>query len=217
MTDRDMPRQASIETPPPVVIDEARNRRIGWYVGGTVAFMLAASYAAVPLYEMFCRATGYGGTPMVATAAPKAIGDRVISIRFDANVAGGLGWQFQPEVAEIKVRVGEVKTVSYTVKNPRSEATTGIASFNVTPEQTGAFFNKISCFCFTEQTLGPGESRTEEVVFFIDPDISKEKELDPITSITLSYTFFPAKNGGKPLADAGQLTGSRGARETVSK
>ena len=216
----DAPRPSSIDPAPPapVTIDAARNKRVAIYVVASFFFMLGASYAAVPLYDLFCKTTGYGGTTMVATRAPDQISDRVFSIRFDANVAAGLGWRFEPEVTEIKVRAGEVKTVGYTLRNLRQEATTGIASYNVTPEQTGGYFNKIACFCFTEQTLAPGEARTEEVVFFVDPAISKDRELDSVHTITLSYTFFPAKSGNKPLADAGQLTGSRAnAPETVAK
>lgn len=216
----DAPRPPSIDPalPAPVTIDAARNKRVAIYVVASFFFMLGASYAAVPLYDLFCKTTGYGGTTMVATRAPDRISDRVFSIRFDANVAAGLGWRFEPEVTEIKLRAGEVKTVGYTLRNLRSEPTTGIASYNVTPEQTGGYFNKIACFCFTEQTLAPGEARTEEVVFFVDPAISKDKELDSVHTITLSYTFFPAKSGNKPLADAGQLTGSRAnAPETVAK
>ncbi|KAF0230337.1 MAG: cytochrome c oxidase assembly protein subunit [Beijerinckiaceae bacterium] len=207
-----------VEAPAPVVVDDARNIRVAGYVVAGFLFMLGASYAAVPLYDLFCRTTGYGGTPMVASRAPDRISDRVFTIRFDANVAAGLGWRFEAETSEISIRAGEVKTVAYTLRNPRAEPTTGIASYNVTPEQTGGYFNKIACFCFTEQTLGAGQSRTEEVVFFIDPDITKVRELDHIHTITLSYTFFPAKSAAKPLADAGQLTGPRvSAGGTVSK
>lgn len=209
MTDAPRPSPTDPALPAPVVIDAARNKRVAIYVAAGFFFMLGASFAAVPLYDLFCRTTGYGGTTMVATRAPDEISSRVFTVRFDANVAAGLGWRFEPEVGEIKVRAGEVKTVGYTLRNIRTEASTGIASYNVTPEQTGGYFNKIACFCFTEQTLAPGEARTEEVVFFIDPAISKDKELDAVHTITLSYTFFPAKSGNKPLADAGQLTGSR--------
>jgi cytochrome c oxidase assembly protein subunit 11 len=194
----------------PVVIDARSNQRVAGFVVAGVLTMLGAAYAAVPLYDLFCRVTGFGGTPMVASQAPATISDRVFTIRFDANVAPGLGWRFTPEVPTITLRAGEVKTVSYTVRNMRESATTGIASFNVTPAQTGGYFNKIACFCFTDLTLQPGEERAEEVVFFIDPAISKERELDSIVEITLSYTFFPAKSGAKPLADAGQLTSGAG-------
>lgn len=195
--------------PKPVVIDRAGNRRVAAYAATAFFVMLGASFAAVPLYDLFCKTTGYGGTPQVATKAPDSITGRVFKIRFDANVAAGLGWRFEPEVGEIAIRAGEVKTVGYTIRNIRPEKSVGIASYNVTPEQTGAYFNKIACFCFTEQTLAPGEARTEEVVFFIDPDIAKNRELDSVHTITLSYTFFPAKSGVNPLADAGQLATPR--------
>lgn len=204
--------------PPPVVIDESRNRKVAAYVVLTFCVMLGASFAAVPLYDLFCRVTGYGGTTMVATRAPDTITDREFKIRFDANVAAGLNWRFEPEVPHIRIRAGEVKTVAYTIRNAGTVPTTGIASYNVAPDQTGAYFNKIACFCFTEQTLQPGEARTEEVVFFVDPEMSKNRELDSIHTITLSYTFFPSKNPAKPLADAGKLTApSAEAGSAVSK
>ena len=189
--------------PAPVILDPRKNKRVALITLGVFCFMLAGSFAAVPFYDMFCRMTGYGGTTMVATKAPERISERIFTIRFDSNVAPGLGWVFEPEVNTLTLRAGEVKTVGYRVRNPRQEASTAIASYNVTPEQTGAYFNKLACFCFTELTLQPGESRAEEVVFFVDPDISKDKALDHIHTITLSYTFFPVKNGTKPLADAG--------------
>lgn len=212
--EKDIPPPAK---PAPVIIDPARNRRVALYSLGAFCLMLGASFAAVPLYDLFCKTTGYGGTPQVAKQAPARVSDRVFKVRFDSNVAPGLDWKFKPEAEEITIRAGEVKTVGYMVQNRAPRETTGIASFNVSPEQTGAYFNKIACFCFSEVTLKPGETRSEEVVFFIDPDIEKNRELDAVQTITLSYTFFPAKSGAKPLADAGQLTGSRDTRETVSK
>ncbi|MGL5447067.1 MAG: cytochrome c oxidase assembly protein [Rhabdaerophilum sp.] len=186
----------------PVVIDARRNLRVaGFALGGTL-FMLGMSFAAVPLYDMFCRVTGYGGTTQVAMKAPDRVSERAFTIRFDANVNAGLNWRFEPEFTSVEVKGGEVRTMSYTVRNLGALPVTGIASYNVTPDQSGAWFNKIACFCFNEITLQPGEARSEEVVFFVDPDISKEKSLDHIRQITLSYTFFPAKNFGKPVADA---------------
>lgn len=211
------PENATANRPEPVVVDARRNGRVALSLFGGVAFMLGAAYAAVPLYDLFCKTTGFGGTPVVAKQAPARVSERVFKVRFDANVAPGLGWKFQPEAEEITIRAGEVRTVGYTISSRRTQETVGIASFNVSPDQTGGYFNKISCFCFTDVTLKPGETRSEEVVFFIDPDIEKNRELDSVDTITLSYTFFPARSGVKPLADAGQLAGSRAERETVSK
>lgn len=192
--------------PPPAMPDGRRNARVALMAAGGFFFMFGLSFAAVPLYDMFCRLTGYGGTPMLASQAPAAISDRIFAIRLDANVAPGLGWRFEPEVETLRLRAGEVRTVSYRLVNRRDVATTGIASYNVSPDQAGAWFNKIACFCFTEITLKPGEARTEEVTFFIDPEIAREKTLDALATITLSYTFFPARSGAKPLAAAGSLT-----------
>jgi len=186
-----------------VLPDSRRNWRVAGLAFGGALFMLGLSFAAVPLYDLFCRTTGYGGTTQVAAKAPERVSERVFTVRLDANVASGLGWRFEPEVESITLRAGEVKTVGFRVRNIRNEASTGIASYNVTPEQSGLYFNKIACFCFNELTLKPGEVRAEEVVFFIDPDMSKDKTLDFIETITLSYTFFPAKPASRPLADAG--------------
>lgn len=203
--------------PEPVVIDARRNRRVAGYALGTFLFMLGASFAAVPLYDLFCKTTGFAGTPLVAKVAPTAVAEREFTVRLDANVAAGLGWKFTPEVETLTLRAGEVKTVGYSVKNVKGEAVTAVASYGVLPEQTGPYFNKLACFCFTDVTLQPGEEKREEVVFFIDPAIVKEAQLDPVKVITLSYTFFAAK-GQKPLADAGTTITARGeARETQAK
>jgi cytochrome c oxidase assembly protein subunit 11 len=198
--------QPQDKRPAAPVIDPRRNARVAGLVLGGTLFMLGMSFAAVPLYDLFCRVTGYGGTTQVAMKAPDRVSERHFTIRFDANVAPGLGWRFEPEFGTVSVRGGEVKTVSYTVRNLTDRAVTGIASYNVTPDQAGGWFNKIACFCFNEITLQPGEARTEEVVFFVDPEISKEKSLDHLQMITLSYTFFPVKSASKPVADARILT-----------
>ena len=165
-----------------------------------VAFgMLGASFAAVPLYDLFCKVTGFGGTPMIGTAGAGKILDRTMAVRFDANVAPGLGWKFEAESSEIKVRVGETQTVFYKMTNRSDRTVTGIATYNVAPEKGAAYFVKIQCFCFTEHRLEPGESMDAPVVFYIDPDIAKNRELQTLPSMTLSYTYFPAK-AGQPLA-----------------
>jgi cytochrome c oxidase assembly protein subunit 11 len=169
--------------------------------GLVVALMVGASYAAVPFYNWFCRATGFNGTTQVATSAPKTKTGRMIAVRFDSNVAGGLPWKFEPEQNEINVRIGDVVTVYYNVTNQAARSTTGQAAYNVTPLTVGAYFNKINCFCFTEQTMAPGEKREMAVVFYVDPSIVKDEEQDGLNTITLSYTFYPVKNPEpKPVA-----------------
>ncbi|WP_306227180.1 cytochrome c oxidase assembly protein [Bosea beijingensis] len=166
-----------------------------------VAFgMLGVSFAAVPLYNLFCKVTGFGGTPMTGTAGADKIIDRTIAVRFDANVAPGLGWKFEAESPEIKARVGETQTVFYKMTNRSDRTVTGIASYNVAPEKSAAYFVKIQCFCFTEHTLKPGESFTAPVVFYIDPEIAQNRELDGVHAITLSYTYFASKSG-QPVAE----------------
>jgi cytochrome c oxidase assembly protein subunit 11 len=170
--------------------------------GFVVVLMVAASYAAVPFYNWFCRATGFNGTTQVATSAPSAAPlGRKIAIRFDSNVAGGLPWKFEPEQTEIEVRIGEVTTVFYTVTNQSARVTTGQAAYNVAPLTVGSYFEKINCFCFTEQTMAPGEKREMPVVFYVDPSIVKDSDNDGLNTITLSYTFYPVRDPViKPLA-----------------
>jgi len=179
---------------------ERRNRRTGWIVTGVVFTMLGLSFAAAPLYDLFCRTTGYGGTPMVARQAAKTIGNKLYSVRFDVGVASGLNWRFEAEQPSIEVKPGQVATMRYTVRNLGAAESTGIASFNVVPEITGGYFNKLECFCFTEQTLKAGESREETVVFFLDPEIETDKTMTHVDTITLSYTFHTAKTANKPIA-----------------
>jgi cytochrome c oxidase assembly protein subunit 11 len=170
--------------------------------GGVVALMVGASYAAVPFYNWFCRATGFNGTTQVATSAPTT-GPiaRKIAVRFDSNVAPGLPWKFEPEQNEIDVNIGQVVTVFYTVTNQAARTTAGQAAYNVAPLTVGSYFQKINCFCFTEQTMAPGEKREMPVVFYVDPSIAADHENDGLNTITLSYTFYPVKDPVvKPLA-----------------
>ena len=169
--------------------------------GFVVAFMVGASYAAVPLYNWFCRATGFNGTTQVATSSPEKSLERHISVRFDSNISGGLPWKFEPEKTSIDVKIGEVVTVYYTVTNQAARATTGQAAYNVAPLTVGSYFQKINCFCFTEQTFGPGEKRELAVVFYVDPKIAENRDYDELNSITLSYTFYPVRDPEpKPVA-----------------
>lgn len=175
-----------------------------------VAGMVGMSFAAVPLYRIFCAVTGYAGTTQQATRAPDATLDRVIKIRFDANIGNGLGWSFRPAERQVRVKVGAVAEVSFVAENRGTTRTTATAAFNVTPLQVGAYFNKITCFCFTDQTLEPGEKVSLPVVFFVDPSIAEDRNLDVVDTITLSYTFYPAEpQPTRPLAAAkmGEATG----------
>jgi cytochrome c oxidase assembly protein subunit 11 len=174
--------------------------------GAFVALMVGAAYAAVPLYNWFCRTTGFGGTPQVANAGPQNALERTIKVRFDANVMPGLAWKFEPEQTEIIVRIGQVVTAFYKVTNQTARETLAQASYNVTPLTVGAYFQKINCFCFTEQRVGPGETRDMPVVFYVDPKIVEDAEQNDLDTITLSYTFYPLRTPSRPVT---------GTRESV--
>ena len=171
--------------------------------GVFVAAMVGLDYASVPLYDWFCRTTGFGGRTQVATAAPQGAPGRTITVRFDANVTGGLPWRFVPEQTSIDVRIGEVFTVNYVATNLAARETVGQAAYNVAPSTTGAYFQKINCFCFTEQRLAAGEKREMPVVFYVDPALAKDSELDDLNTITLSYSFYAVREPAKPVADRG--------------
>jgi cytochrome c oxidase assembly protein subunit 11 len=179
----------------------SRNRRTVMACSAAVLAMTGLSFAAVPLYDLFCKVTGFAGTPMVGTAATGKTSDRIVSVAFDANVAPALGWRFEAERTQIKAQVGVTQTVFYKITNTSSRPMTGIATYNVQPNQSGAYFVKIQCFCFTETTLQPGETLEAPVVFYIDPEIELNRELASLKSITLSYTYFPSKNG-QPVAES---------------
>src|SRR3954453_23952967 len=150
----------------------SRDAAVAAACGAFVALMVGAAYAAVPFYNWFCRTTGFNGTTQVATSAPTSAPlARTIAVRFDSNVAAGLPWKFEPEQTEIEVRIGEVVTVYYSVTNQSARATTGQAAYNVAPLTVGAYFQKINCFCFTEQTMAAGEKRQMPVVFYVDPKL----------------------------------------------
>jgi cytochrome c oxidase assembly protein subunit 11 len=168
--------------------------------GAFVALMVGASYAAVPLYDWFCRATGFNGTTQVAKSAPSRTLDRKIIVRFDANVGAGLPWKFVPERNQIEARLGEVVTVDYIVTNLVARETHAVAGYNVAPLNLGAYFQKINCFCFTDQTLKPGETRNMTVVFYVDPAIDKDPDGQGEQTLTLSYTFYPQRESQRPVA-----------------
>src|SRR6202158_5333710 len=170
--------------------------------GAFVALMGGAAYAAVPFYTWFCKTTGFAGTTQVASQAPDQILGRSLTIRFDSNVTPGLPWKFQPEQNEIKVRIGEVATVNYKVVNEAAREISAQASYNVSPPTVGAYFDKINCFCFTEQRLKSGETREMTVVFYVDPAIANDHDQDTLNSVTLSYTFYRLPEPERPLAEA---------------
>jgi cytochrome c oxidase assembly protein subunit 11 len=175
-----------------------RDLLVGFLCGGLVAVMIGASFAAVPFYSWFCRTTGYGGTPQVSKQAPAQTSDRTITVRFDSNVAAGLPWRFEPERTSIDVKLGQVVTVYYAVTNEAARATTGQAGYNVSPPTAGIYFEKINCFCFTEQTMKPGEKRDMAVVFYVDAKLAADSEQDSLNLITLSYTFYPVRPAPAP-------------------
>jgi cytochrome c oxidase assembly protein subunit 11 len=182
-----------------------RDAAVAAICGFVVVLMVGASYAAVPFYNWFCRATGFNGTTQVATSAPSGAPlARRIAVRFDSNVAPGLPWKFEPEQTELEVKVGEVVTVFYSVTNQSARTTTGQAAYNVAPLNVGAYFQKINCFCFTEQSMAPGEKRELPVVFYVDPSIVNESDNDGLNTITLSYTFYPVRDPAQTPLAAGE-------------
>ncbi|MBB3592228.1 cytochrome c oxidase assembly protein subunit 11 [Rhizobium sp. BK529] len=164
-----------------------------------VVGMGAASYAAVPLYRIFCQVTGYNGTTQRVDQVSSVILDRKMRVTFDANVAPGLQWEFRPVEREVNPKIGETIQVNFIAENRSNETQRGQAVFNVTPGEAGAYFNKVQCFCFNETDLKPGEKLEMPVVFYIDPEITKAAESKSIHTVTLSYTFYP-KEGPKPVA-----------------
>lgn len=165
------------------------NTRMVTILGGVVLTMGVLAWLAVPFYSWFCRTTGYGGTTNTATAAPGEVLDQTITVRFDANVEKNMGWTFRPMQRQMKLKIGENGLAFYEAVNNTDQPITGTASYNVAPDQAGYYFDKIDCFCFTEQTLEPGERVEMPVSFFVDPDIVKDAESSGIRDITLSYTF----------------------------
>jgi cytochrome c oxidase assembly protein subunit 11 len=167
----------------------ASNRRVAGLVTGVAVGMFALAYASVPLYQLFCQVTGYGGTTQRAETAPDHTVDRWITVSFNADVATDLPWNFRPAERSVKVKVGEPMLVHYVAENYGRETLVGTATFNVTPSKAGIYFNKLECFCFTEQTLQPGQEVRMPVLYYIDPAILDDENARNVESITLSYTF----------------------------
>lgn len=176
-----------------------RNGTVALACFALVAGMVGLAYASVPLYRIFCQVTGYGGTTRAAVEAPAQPITRMVTVRFDANAAKALGWRFAAPAKAQRLAIGETGMAYFHAVNRSDGPVTGTATFNVTPDWAGSYFNKIECFCFTEQTLGPGEAVDMPVVFFIDPEIVKERAASGDITITLSYSFYPAA-GSRPSA-----------------
>ena len=172
------------------------NVKTGFLAAGLAVSMVGVGFAAVPLYRLFCQVTGFGGTTMrvdAAQAATVQVSNKTIVVRFDANQRGDLPWEFKPERPTDTVSIGAKDMSIYLAKNLSNEPVTGTATFNVTPALAGQYFNKIQCFCFTEQTLKPGEQFRMPVLFYVDPKIMTDPETKDIEEITLSYTFYPVE------------------------
>ena len=189
----------STEPAPARPVSHRRDIVVASACGAVVACMVGMSYAAVPLYDWFCRTTGFNGRTQVATEAPAQTLDRTVTVRFDSNIGAGLPWRFSPERTSIEARLGEVVTVDYLVINESARETAGVAAYNVAPLSFGRHFQKINCFCFNEQRLKPGEKREMTVVFYVDPALADDPDARGETTITLSYTFYPQRE--RPVAD----------------
>lgn len=197
-------------------VSNRANRRVAIALVGIVVAMTGAAYAAVPLYDLFCRVTGFGGTTQVAETAPETVGERVFTIRFNADVDPKLPWAFQPVERSMTVKVGESGLAFFRVENHSNHATAGTATFNVTPLKAGQYFNKVQCFCFTEQRLAAGDSMDMPVSFFVDPAIVDDPNLDEVKTITLSYTFFPDEEAMNEQQLGGLATPEAGEGRTVN-
>ena len=175
-----------------------RNGRTAALMGLIAVAMVGLAYASVPLYRLFCQVTGFGGTPMRASEVEASLRPtgKIIQVRFDANTNSALPWSFEPEEHVQRVAIGARDMAFYNAKNLSDKPVTGTATFNVTPAQAGQYFSKIQCFCFTEQTLKPGEEMRMPVVFFVDPRILDDPDASDISEITLSYTFYPVDEPG---------------------
>lgn len=177
-----------------------RNLTVALSMAGLALGMVGLSYAAVPLYQLFCQVTGYGGTTQRAEKTPDTVLERKITIRFDANIARGLEWKFKPLQRKLELKIGESALAFYEAKNLTKAKLTGTAAFNVSPVAAGRYFNKVECFCFTEQTLEGGARVEMPLTFFIDPEIVNDREARNIQEITLSYTFFKVKDDAEVAA-----------------
>jgi cytochrome c oxidase assembly protein subunit 11 len=167
-----------------------QNGKMALRLLGVAALMAGLSFAAVPFYSWFCKATGFAGTPQKSATASAEVLDQTITIRFDANTDGAMPWEFKPVERQMTLRIGETGLAFYEAYNPTGETIAGTAAFNVSPDVAGAYFTKIDCFCFTEQVLKPGERVLMPVTFYVDPEITRDVDTSRVRHITLSYTFY---------------------------
>jgi cytochrome c oxidase assembly protein subunit 11 len=188
---------------------------------GVVVLMVGASFAAVPFYSWFCRVTGFGGTTGVAEAPAGEVVDRMVTVVFDANTAPGMPWEFRPKAREMTVRLGETGLAFYEAYNPTDRPTAGQAAFNVVPFSAGGYFDKIACFCFELQVLGPGERVEMPVTFFVDPALLDDRETVGVDRITLSYTMYPAElpedSASAAPATTAELAAAPAGRTTLER
>jgi cytochrome c oxidase assembly protein subunit 11 len=191
-----------------------RNRTVGAAAFAVVFGMVGVSFAAVPLYDLFCRVTGYNGTPMIGQAAAPGAGEMLVTVRFNANTQPDLPWRFEPAQPSVQLRVGEEGMGFYHARNLSDRPATGISTYNVTPEVVGKYFHKTACFCFEEQTLAPGQEADMPLAFWVDPRIAEDPNTRGIRTITVSYTFFRSLHDAEragALANAGPHVGRQGA------
>lgn len=181
-----------------------RNLYTALSLAGIVFGMVLLAYASVPLYRLFCQITGIGGTTQASMTAPDTMLDRVVTVRFNADMAPSMPWQFRPLQSQVTVHIGEQKLVAYTAENQSDKALVGVATYNVTPFKVGPYFNKIQCFCFENQLLNPGQQVNMPISFFIDPAFAEDPDMRDVHTITLSYTFFRAKD--QDVQDQASLT-----------
>ncbi len=189
-----------------------KNRRLGIAAFGFVGFMVGVSFAAVPLYDLFCRVTGFGGTPMIGQAAPATPGTAMVTVRFNAQTHPNLPWRFEAQQPAMQMRVGEEALAFYVARNTGATPVTGISTYNVTPDIVAKYFHKTACFCFEEQTLEPGQSVDMPLAFWVDPRIAEDPATRDIRTISINYTFFRSLNDAEragALANAGPHVGAR--------
>ncbi|MET0293582.1 MAG: cytochrome c oxidase assembly protein [Phenylobacterium sp.] len=189
-----------------------RNLQVGVLCAAALSLMVGAAYASVPLYRAFCQLTGFDGTVRRAEAAPSQVLNQTLKVRFDTNVSGGLPWTFAAEQASQTIRIGQTGTAFFKVTNTSNRPITGRAVYNVVPELAGPYFRKLQCFCFSDQTLQPGQSVDFPMIYFVDPAFANDRETRNAPEITLSYTFFPApEDGAAKQAAASPLGGTQRA------